>query len=177
MTSIASDDVMKRSKVWECSGCGAGCVLDTQNAQSTMPVQCPYGHSRRQWIPMAVVPTPPPKEVKRGVWYELTCIDCGKGQWVRVVDGKQETLLTPLPPEPKEETTALVTADECLRVIAAYQKERMEFIALNPDPEQHPLLEGLAEAAKAAAKALQILLSVPLYVHISGNDDADKTGE
>jgi hypothetical protein len=42
-------------------------------------------------------PKPPPQDVRRNEWFELTCMKCGDTQWVRIVGGKLEILLNALP--------------------------------------------------------------------------------
>ena len=73
--------------------------------------------------------------------------------------------------EAKPETTALVTADECLRVIELWQQTTPTF-----SPVKDAIEEEMEKAAKLAAKALQILLSFVL-VTAKDADDADKTRE
>jgi hypothetical protein len=80
--------------------------------------------------------------------------------------------------KPPEEIQPLVTVDDCLRVIDAHRKAASEADWLpiyDPDGEVpvDEYLKALREAAIKAAKALQLLLSVPL-VRVSGEGEGDE---
>ena len=182
---------------WMCDECGGDdpCIVDL-GTSGIVPEACPLDKTHCKWhkhgVPDMPNPPPPPKQGAQfnvdemmqkckgcQAFYEVTagCTLPGRCKEPGEKPFRGEIPIVKIECEPKEETTALVTADECLRVIEAYQKEREEVLSLEPiGLAKDSVLGGLADAAKLAANALQILLSFPL-VTVKDADDADKAGE
>ena len=156
---------------WKCDACddpGGPCIFDGGRTLMDATGGCPLNYLNTPiWekfgIPdMPNPPEPPPEGIFTSGDFEPV--------HVRAIDkngvAKMITLYG-VAEEESGEPRALVTADECLRVIAAYQKEYAAqidaWVEQDPDLDLTPkdaLLASLYKAATTAAKNLQIQLQL-----------------